>query len=107
MLSQTAVARFRPTTIYNQLEEVRVAANTDGCRSDGSFDGWTGGKYNASAGPWSGASDELTPNAGTASGLVNSGAHTFIGSYTDAATGDIGGVFSSYNSITGNNIFTI
>lgn len=92
-----APTRLKPATIYTQLNQLRQAANSSGCRAGLGFDGWDGGIYDSAAGPWSGSWRETGGTSGDASGVVNYGGRAFDGDFDGDETGLVGDRFGLFH----------
>jgi hypothetical protein len=92
-----AQTRFRTANIYARLDAVRQAATNTGCRDDGSFEGWAGGRYNSgNNGFFQGYFGILGVISGPMSGDVDRSTFSFEGTVNGAAP--MGNEFSKYNT---------
>ena len=98
LLSDTAAARFRPETLYTQLEQVRIAASAQGCRVDGSFEGWDGGVYGRTT--WSGDYERRAGETGSSSGSLDRPGQIYEGDWVaeGGGGGAIGDQFAGYHA---------
>lgn len=104
LISDTAVqTRFRTANIYARLEAVRQAATNTGCRDDGTFDGWAGGRYNSgNNGFFQGRGADLGAQPNPMSGDVDRATSSFEGTFVGFPVGDEFGKYNTGGRIAGN-----